>query len=736
MTIPEKHLDSILKGKHTCPHLVLGMHDSLSKGKKTLSVRTFLQDCKSCEVIDYTGKPERRYPMQKRHPDGFFEAVISRRNDPFPYRLRVERYNGEIAQFYDPYSFEPSLSEDDLYLINEGTHYHIYNKLGSHKRVLDDIEGVSFAVWAPNAKRVSVVGDFNIWDGRYHPMRSLGQSGVRELFIPGLKKGVKYKYELIDQEDRVHLKTDPYALYYESSPNNASLIWNLDDYHWNDQAWMQERSKTAWQEKPISIYEVHFGSWRRVVEDGRRPFTYREMAHELSQYVKDMGFTHVEFLPLLEHPFTGSWGYQVTGFYAPTHRYGTPQDFMYLVDTLHQNGIGVIMDWVPAHFPKDSFALAQFDGSYLYEHEDPRKGEHKEWGTLVFNYGRHEVREFLIGSALAWLDRFHIDGLRVDAVASMLYLDYSREEGSWIPNVHGGRENIEAIDFLRTFNETVHQYHPGVITIAEESTSFPGVTKPIDQQGLGFDFKWNMGWMHDNLRYFSKDSAYRKHHHNDLTFGMLYQYTENFISVFSHDEVVHGKSSMIMKMPSWSMKEKAHDLRALYAYQWLWPGKKTLFMGGEFGQSGEWHYDQSLDWHLLQYQDHQGIQTLIKDLNALYKKYSFLAYNDNSPEGFHWGTLSDADNSTISFFRLGKDPKDILLVVGNFTPTPRSNYRIGVPQEGRWQEVINTDATCYGGTGDGNLGHKETEPVPYDEHPVSLELHLPASSISVFKYHC
>ena len=562
----------------------------------------------------------------------------------------------------------------------------------------------------------------------------LGGSGVWELFIPALEQGTKYKYEIIGPDENVYLKADPYASYYEGPPHNASVAWELGSYQWSDSAWMENRCKTNWHKAPMSVYEVHLDSWKRVSQDGNRPLTYRELATELTDYVKKMGFTHVEFLPIAEHPFLGSWGYQVTGFYAPTHRYGTPQDFMYLVDTLHRNDIGVILDWVPAHFPKDSFALSYFDGTHLYEHEDPRQGQHQDWGTLIFNYARHEVRNFLVGSALHWFDRYHIDGLRVDAVASMLYLDYSRKDGEWVPNQYGGKENLHAMDFLRTTNDLVRQYNPGAIMIAEESTAFGRVSHPTKDHGLGFDFKWNMGWMHDVLEYFKQDPINRKYHHSSLTFGMLYQYSENFISVFSHDEVVHGKGSMIMKMGSWNMKEKAQTLRALYAYMWLWPGKNTLFMGNEFGQSSEWRYDDSLDWQLLQYLDHEGVQATVRDLNRIYKQYPFLGENDYDHHGFQWINTHDSDNSVLSFIRVGKNMEETLLYVGNFTPVLRNNYRVGIPYEGNWKEILNTDAKCYGGVGEGNLGGLHSEKFSWNNRPFSLNMTLPPLTSLVFKF--
>ena len=729
MRIKDWDLEALVNACSYQPHDYLGMHPT----DKGLVVRVFLGDVRSCSVVDFQKNPERRYLLEKIHPSGFFEGFIKNRKKVFPYRLRVEQNNGEIRQFYDPYSFLPTLTPETLFLINKGEEHRIYEKLGSHVREESGIKGVSFAVWAPNADRVSVVGDFNHWDGRFHPMRTMGSSGIWELFIPGLDSGMKYKYELRTKDGSLRLKTDPYALYYESPPHNASLIWDIGDFTWSDEDWLEKRKTTHWQQESISIYEVHLGSWKRVVEDGHRPLTYREMADQLVEYVGQMGFTHVELMPIAEHPFSGSWGYQVTGFYAPTNRYGSPQDFMYLVNAFHQNGIGVLLDWVPAHFPRDIFALAEFDGSHLYEHADPKQGIHQDWDTLIFNYGRHEVRGFLVGSALAWMDRYHIDGLRVDAVASMLYLDYSRKEGEWIPNQYGGRENIEAIEFLRTTNDLVHQYYPGAIMIAEESTAFNGVTRGTETGGLGFDFKWNMGWMHDTLEYFKKEPIHRKWHHNQLTFGMLYQYSENFISVFSHDEVVHGKSSIIGRMGAWRMSDKAANVRALYTWMWMWPGKKTLFMGNEFGQSSEWHYDGSLDWHLLQYLDHEGIQRIVRDLNNLYTQDRSLGVLDYVEEGFQWVNCDDSDNSVYSFLRWNKNTQSGYLVVGNFTPVLRLGYRVGVPVGGTWKEVINSNASSYGGDNQGNGGRVQAERIWWDRREYSMAMVLPPMTTLVLR---
>jgi 1,4-alpha-glucan branching enzyme len=731
--ISKKEIESITSVNCAQPHELLGMHPH-KKGKKScLVVRAYLDDAKNCKLID-VADDSKRYDLERLSEDGLFEAVIEDRNEVFNYRLRIERYNGEIRQFADPYSFLPTLSDDDLYLFSEGNDHFVHHKMGSQVRTIEGIQGVSFALWAPNAERVSVVGDFNYWDGRYHAMRSLGGSGIWELFIPGLESGMKYKYEIGARQGFPLLKADPYGTYFEAPPYNASIIRDTNSYQWKDAEWVQSRASTEWKDQPISIYEIHLGSWKSVVEDAARPLSYRELANELVDYLKDMHYTHVEFMPLAEHPFDGSWGYQVTGFFAPTHRFGTPEDFMFLVDTLHQNGIGVIMDWVPAHFPTDSFALAQFDGTALYEHADPRQGFHQDWGTLIFNYGRNEVRGFLIASALAWCERYHIDGLRVDAVASMLYLDYSRKEGEWVPNQYGGRENLEAIDFLRQTNELVHKYYPGTLMIAEESTSFPGVTKPTSEGGLGFDLKWNMGWMNDTLEYFKKDPIHRKYEHHQLSFGMLYQYSENFTQVFSHDEVVHGKQSMLLKMPGEPISNKAHQLRLLYGLMWIWPGKKTLFMACDFGQSAEWNYSKSLDWHLLQYPDHKGIQMVVRDLNKLYQEIPSLALGDNKPEGFEWINCNDAENSVLSFLRKGSVAKDDVAAVGNMTPMLRKDFRVGVPHAGFWKEILNTDAKEYGGLGFGNYGGVEAEPIEWDGRQYSINLQLPPQSMSVFRF--
>ncbi len=629
---------------------------------------------------------------------------------------------------------ERVLTDFDLHLIGEGTHYKNYEKLGAHVVEVNGARGVHFAVWAPNAKKVSVIGDFNHWDGKKHPMKLLGDSGIWEIFIPGLDEGELYKFEVKSKyRGYKEQKTDPFAFYFEVRPKTAAIVYNIENKHkWQDAEWIEMRRKKNWFESPVTIYEVHLGSWMRVPEDNNRFLTYRELADKLIPYTKELGFTHIELLPISEHPLDASWGYQTIGYFAPTSRHGKPEDLMYFVDKCHQNEIGVIIDWVPAHFPKDAHGLGYFDGTCLYEHEDPRKGEHRDWGTLIFNYGRNEVANYLISNALFWLEKYHIDGLRVDAVASMLYLDYSREQGDWIPNIYGGNENLEAIDFLKKFNEVVHRYHPGVLTIAEESTAWPGVSKPTYLGGLGFSMKWNMGWMHDTLEYFSKDPIYRKYHANNLTFSMLYAFSENFILPFSHDEVVHGKRSMLDKMPG-DMWQKFANLRALYGYMYGHPGKKLLFMGSEFGQWREWNFDESLDWHLLQYEPHRGLQRFVSDLNRLYKTEPAMHEVDFQWHGFEWIDFHDSDNSVISFIRRAKNHDDFLVFIFNLTPVPRFGYRIGVPTVGFYREILNSDSEIYWGGNIGNAGGVYADNVPCHGRHHSLNLILPPLSVLIFK---
>jgi 1,4-alpha-glucan branching enzyme len=620
-------------------------------------------------------------------------------------------------------SFSPTLGEVDLYLFGEGRHEQIYDKLGAHVITHEGVEGVSFAVWAPNAEKASVVGDFNAWDGRQHPMRSLGESGVWEIFIPKLGAGELYKYEIKPPGGPPFLKADPYASYAEVPPNTSSIVYH-STYQFGDSKWMEKRASSEHFRQPLSIYEVHFGSWRRRVEEDNRPFSYREMAVALADYVLETGFTHVEFLPLKEHPYGPSWGYQVSNYYAPSARYGTPDDLRYLIDYLHQCGIGVIMDWVPAHFPKDAFALARFDGSALYEHLDPRKGEHPDWGTYIFNYSRNEVRNFLLANALYWFKEFHFDGLRVDAVASMLYLDYSRKEGEWIPNQFGGRENLEAISLLKEINEAVHRPGSGAMMIAEESTAWPQVSHPVYAGGLGFDFKWNMGWMHDTLKYFQTDPLFRAGNHNKLTFGFLYAWSENFILPLSHDEVVHLKGALLEKMPGLD-EQRLANLRALYGYMWAHPGKKLLFMGGEFGQWREWNETESLDWHLLEDPSHKGIQNLVSDLNRIYTSENALWEADGEPAGFQWIDASNASENIASFIRRSPSTGRELVCVGNFSPVLRENHRLGLPRPGEYRLLLNTDAEVYGGSGVEIAGSIEAEEIPIHGQAYSASITLP-----------
>ncbi len=659
--------------------------------------------------------------MAKTDPAGLFEVVTPIKKIP-AYKLKIHR-GDEVTTIRDPYSFPPTLGELDLHLFAEGRHEQIYDKLGAHVTKVGTVKGVAFAVWAPHASGVSVVGDFNHWDGRVHEMRRLEASGVWELFIPDLKPGLLYKFEIHRQRNLPFLKADPYAQFTEVPPDTSSIVYK-STYKFRDAKWMKARETREHFRQPLSIYEVHFGSWRRNIEDGNRPFTYREMAKPLADYVAEMGFTHVEFLPLKEHPYGPSWGYQVSYYYAPSARYGAPDDFRYLVDYLHQRGIGVIMDWVPAHFPKDAFALARFDGSALYEHLDPRKGQHPDWGTYIFNYGRNEVRNFLIANALYWFKEFHLDGLRVDAVASMLYLDYSRKEGEWEPNVFGGRENLEAISFLKELNEVTHRECPGTMMIAEESTAWPAVSHPVYLGGLGFDFKWNMGWMHDTLKYFQMDPFFRAGNHNALTFGLVYAWSENFILPFSHDEVVHMKGSLLNKMPG-NQEQKFATLRALYAYMWAHPGKKLLFMGGEFGQWREWTEMESLDWHLLDNELHSGIQKLVRELNRVYQDEESLWRADGEASGFEWIDVDNAAENIVAFIRRSPAGTD-LVCVGNFSAVQKNSYRLGLPHEGQYQCLINTN--------DANAKTDlESEPVAAHGREHSALIDLPALTTIWFK---
>ena len=723
-------ITSIIYGMHGTPFDVLGLHD-LRPAQAAVVIRTFQPFATSVELLDDKGQA---HPMARLHEHGLFELVLPDRK-PFPYRLRMHEANGHTWDAHDPYRFPFQLTDFDLHLHGEGTHFRTYEKMGAHAITLNGVKGVHFAVWAPNAIRVSVTGEFNRWDGRHHPMQHRGSSGIWELFIPGLAPGDIYKFEVKGRHDFLAQKADPYAFAAELRPKSASVVWNQDAYTWNDKEWMQKRAQQpSTMEIPISIYEVHLGSWRRVPAEDNRWMTYREFADWLLPYVKNLGFTHIELLPISEHPFDGSWGYQTIGYYAPTSRFGTPDDFKYFIDRCHQEGIGVILDWVPAHFPKDGHGLAYFDGTHLYEHADPRKGEHRDWGTLIFNYGRNEIRSFLLSNAVYWADEFHIDGFRVDAVASMLYLDYSRKDGEWIPNQFGGRENLEAVDFIRKFNEIIHAEFPGFLTFAEESTAWPMVSRPTYLGGLGFGLKWNMGWMHDILEYITKDPIHRKYHHNHITFSMIYAFTENFILPFSHDEVVHGKGSMLDKFPG-DLWQKFANARLLYAYMYAHPGKKLLFMGAEIGQWAEWNCHQSLDWHLLKNEPHQKLQYFISKLNTVYRRNLPLYEIDFSWEGFEWIDLHDSENSTVSFLRKATNPHHIIACVFNFTPVVRQGYRIGVPFPGEYTQILNTDHQAFGGSNVSVFEKIHTDPIPWNSHQHSIHLDLPPLAAIFLHYY-
>jgi 1,4-alpha-glucan branching enzyme len=711
--------DTLARGEHTNPHAYLGRHGRV--------VRAWRPDAVSMHVVVGDARAD-RVAMPRIHPAGVFAAELA--TEPGVYRFDVEYADGLTFTIDDPYSHWPTLGDVDLHLIGEGRHERLWEVLGAHPRVHEGARGVAFAVWAPSARSVRVVGDFNSWDGRLHPMRTMGASGVWELFIPGVEPGTRYKFEILTAGRQLRLKADPLAFATEMPPGTASVVYE-SSHEWHDAAWLAQRTvqaSTAVDDR-MSVYEVHLGSWRRVPEEGNRPLTYRELGEQLASYVTDLGFTHVELLPVAEHPFGGSWGYQVTGYYAPTARHGTPDDFRQMVDTLHAAGIGVIVDWVPAHFPRDEWALARFDGTALYEHADPRQGEHPDWGTLVFNFGRNEVRNFLVANALYWFEELHVDGLRVDAVASMLYLDYSRKAGDWVPNRFGGNENLEAISFLQEFNTVVHGKHPGVLTVAEESTAFAGVSRPVHLGGLGFGHKWNMGWMHDTLSFFEKEPVHRRYHHHQLTFGLVYAWSENFVLPLSHDEVVHLKGSLLDKMPGDRWQQFA-NLRALYGWMWAHPGKQLLFMGGEIAQEREWQHDGSVDWHLLGDGAHAGVQHLVRRLNAIEVDQPALWERDFTPEGFRWIDANDSDQSVYSFLRFPRsgDPARCVACVANLTPVPRHGYRLGVPLAGGWQEILDTDASDFGGSGIGN-DRVATDGTPWHGFDQSVVLTLPPLAV-------
>jgi 1,4-alpha-glucan branching enzyme len=725
-TVSAQDIHQLLHAEHNDPFGVLGLHQT----DQGWVVRCLRPDAKELAIVD-RHNIGRRFPATRVAEEGLFEAQLEGITVAFDYLLQVTTWSGEILLISDPYSYGPILGELDTYLYCEGNHYEIYEKLGAHLAKINEHEGVSFAVWAPNAQRVSVVGDFNGWDGRTHPMRKRIEAGIWEIFVPGVGERAHYKYEVRNCLNNVVLKSDPFSFFGQHGVQTASLVFNLDRFKWNDDAWLAERKTRYWPQQPLSIYEVHLGSWARVPEEKNRYLSYLEFADRLIPYVKEMGYTHVELLPVAEHPFDGSWGYQVTGYYAPTSRFGNPDEFRHFVDCCHQEGIGVILDWVPGGFPKDASGLAQFDGTQLYGFADPRRGEHRDWGTLIFNFGRNEVRNFLIANGLFWFDKYHIDGLRVDAVASMLYLDYSRKASEWVPNIHGGRENLEAVEFMKHFNSVCYERFPGIMTIAEESTSWPGVSRPTYLGGLGFGFKWNMGWMHDFLNYMSHDPIHRRYHQGEATFSLVYAFQENFILVLSHDEVVHGKGSMLNKMPgdTW---QKFANLRMFYAWMYAHPGKKLLFMGCEIGQWQEWNYNQSVDWHLLQHPLHDGLRRLVQHLNFLYKTEPVFSEDDDSYAGFEWIDFHDTDDSIFTFLRKAKSGSTLLFAV-NATPVPRHTYRIGAPGAGWYEEILNTDAGIYGGGNIGNWGGMHADSISWQERSHSLCLTLPPLSTIGFK---
>ena len=712
-------VDALVQGIHNNPHHILGMHECIDD----LYINAYLPGAKVVNAIEVSTR--KKYTLVSERVPGFFSVVIKDKK-PFEYKLNVRFDNGDEVTYFDPYVFEPVIDPIDISLFNEGKHYSIYEKMGAHPMTVDGVEGVLFAVWAPNADRVSVVGNFNNWDGRRHPMRKLDYSGIYELFIPGKLVGEIYKYEIKAKSGQVFMKSDPYAFSSEVRPANASRIVDIS-YKWKDTAWMEKRETKDTDAQPMAIYEMHLGSWKRPT-DGREFFNYRDIASLLADYLLMMNYNYVELMPIMEHPYDPSWGYQVTGYYAPTSRYGSPADFMYFVDYLHSKGIGVILDWVPAHFPKDEHGLGRFDGTALYEHEDPKRGEHPHWGTYIYNYGRNEVRNFLVANALYWAEKYHIDGIRIDAVASMLYLDYGRGDGEWLPNIYGGNENLEAIDFIKELNSKMHELHKGVIMIAEESTAWPMMTHPVEAGGLGFDYKWNMGWMNDFLNYMKLDPLY----HNDLTFSMVYAYSEKFILVLSHDEVVHEKGSMIAKMPG-GYEDKFSNLRVAYGYMMTHPGKKLLFMGQEIAQFTEFNENAEVDWSLFEFDAHVFMQGYVKELNELYKTEPALYELDSSPEGFTWINCNSANTSLLSYVRKGKKESDTLLIICNFTPMEHKAYKLATPSGGRWQEIFSSDNNRYGGEGRNNKTVKQAKKAECDGQEHYISVTVPPLSISVFK---
>ena len=715
----EDEIELVVARRHSDPHHVLGAHP-VDDG---VVVRAFRPDATGVVARVHDREPA---ILARRHPSGLFEGLVRDARLPLRYEFEVSYPDGNVYTMHDPYAFAPTLGDLDLHLIGEGHHEGLYDRLGAHPREIDGVLGTSFAVWAPAAQAVSVVGDFNSWDGRLNAMRALGASGIWEIFLPGVAEGAAYKFEILTSEGDLRMKADPLAFRTLLMPRTDSIV-HRSNHLWRDAEWIERRRMMQPHAGPMTIYEVHLGSWRLNPVEGNRSLHYRELADELAEYVTDLGFTHVELMPVMEHPFSGSWGYQVTSYFAPTARFGSPDEFKQFVDHLHGAGVGVILDWVPAHFPRDDWALARFDGSALYEHEHLR-GAHPDWGTLIFNYGRHEVRNFLDASAFFWTHEYHADGIRVDGVASMLYLDYSRAEGEWTPNVHGGREDLEAISFIQELNEILHRREPGVISVAEESTAWAGVSRPTVAGGLGFGFKWNMGWMHDTLGYFQHDPVYRSYHHHELTFSLLYAFTENFILPLSHDEVVHGKRSLYGQMAG-DRWQKLANLRALYGYMWAHPGKKLLFMGGEFAQEQEWSYQRSLDWHLLERSEHAGVQRLVRDLNHLLRNEPALYEQDFDPAGFWWVESNDAASNVFAFARASRGGQRLLVCAANLSPVPRERYRLGLPRPGHWVEMLNTDSGHYGGSNVGNGGGIEAAPTPWHGQDSSAEVTLPPLSV-------
>lgn len=723
-------ISRFVEGTLENPAHLLGPHPVEEGGRKAISVRAFLPDSQQVWLVDNEHNEVR--PMRRIHPSGFYEAIRPTYSHTSNYRLRIATKNGEITEMQDPYAVQPLLTEFDLFLFGEGRNWQLYDKMGAHIRSVDGVDGTNFAVWAPNAESVQVIGDFNSWNGAQHTMRKHIPAGVWELFIPNIAAGEKYKYKIKMKGGHSVEKSDPYGFHAELPPRTASVVTRLDQFAWDDQDWMDRRVSSDPLSQACNIYELHLGSWRRDPNGHHGWMNYREIAHQLVEYCNEMNFTHVELMPISEHPYTGSWGYQTVGYFGVTSRYGTCDDFMYFVNHCHQHGIGVILDWVPAHYPKDGHGLRHFDGSALYEHSDPRQGEHPDWGTMIFNYGRNEVRNFLVSNALFWLDKYHIDGLRVDAVASMLYLDYSRNAGEWVPNEHGGRENLGAIHMLREFNEQAHAQFPGVITMAEESTAWPGVSRPTSSGGLGFSIKWNMGWMNDTLRYMRHDAIHRQYHHDELTFSLIYAFTENFVLPLSHDEVVHGKGALISQM-SGDLWQKFANLRLLYSYMWTHPGKKLLFMGSEFAQWHEWDYDAEIQWDLLHWDTHRGVKSMLADLNKLVINEPALHELDFDGSGFEWIDCMNRQDSIISFMRKGKDPDDFVIVASNFTPVVREGYLMGAPQAGFYKEIFNSDSSYYAGSNVGNFPGIEAKPQPHHGRPASMRINLPPLATVVLK---